>query len=388
MRIIIYTGKGGVGKTSVAAATGVRLAQEGYKTVVISTDLAHSLSDSFELALEHEPTPVIDNLWAQELNPQRELEESWDSIYNYMVKYLKTMGLKDVFAEELTLIPGMEELFSLLEIYDHYKSGKFDALILDCPPTASTLRLLSFFDLISWAMDKFFNIKRKSIGFLRKFTDTLMDIPLPEDDVFDAMERLYDKMSDTRELLIDPEMTSVRLVMNPEQMVINETQRAYTYLNLYALNVDGVIVNKVLSKDLKGDFIQNWIKRQQENIEIIESTFEALELFKIPYLNDELKGIKKLEQISKLLYNGKNPLDTFQQVNSVDLLKEDGHYIFKVYMPFLKDKKRKFDLHQKGMVLIITVGSYKRKLVLPQLLGNKQIVKASYKEDYLQIYFR
>jgi len=271
MRIIIYTGKGGVGKTSVAAATGVKLASQGIKTLVISTDLAHSLSDSFDMELNHESRKIKENLYGMELNPQTQLENKWDSIYNYMVDFLKVIGLKDVFAEELTMFPGIEELFSLMEIHDQYNNGDYQAIILDFPPTASTIRLLSFFDIVGWYMEKFFKFERRSVKVMKVFTSNIMDVPLPEDDVFEAIEDIYQKMKETKDILNNTEITSVRLVMNPEEMVINESQRAYTYLNLFGFNVDSVIINKLLPTGLTGDFYQKTFQRQQNNIEKIDN---------------------------------------------------------------------------------------------------------------------
>lgn len=385
MRIIIYTGKGGVGKTSVSAATGIKLAKRGIKTLVISTDLAHSLSDSFGLEINHEATEICKNLYAMELNPQSQLEKKWKSIYNYLVSYLKILGVKDVFAEELTLFPGVEELFSLLEIHDQHQEGIFEALILDFPPTASTLRLLSFFDVVSWYMERFFKIKRRGVKFLRHFTDTVMDLPLPEDDVFTAVEEIYQKMLVTKDILVDKETTSVRIVMNPEDMVISESQRAYTYLNLYGFNVDGIIVNKLLPGDLEGEFYSRIIERQYNNLKKIEELFSPLEVFTLPLSNEELKGLNKLESISEQLYTGKDLLDNFQQLKTISLDKEGDTYHFKIYMPFLD--KRKFKLHQKGGLLIITVGTYKQKVHLPQVLSNKKVSGAKYRDQFLHLYF-
>lgn len=383
MKIIIYTGKGGVGKTSVAAATGIKLAQMGIKTLVISTDLAHSLADSYGISLSHNPTPVMENLWAEELNPQTELEEHWEEIYHYFVHLFKVMGVKDVFAEEMTLFPGMEELFSLLEIYQHYQSGKFSAIILDCPPTGSTLRLLSYFDALGWYMERFFKIEKSSIKLIRFFTDNIKDIPLPKDDFFNGIEKLYRQMEKAKEILIDPEITSVRLVMNPEQMVINESQRAYTYLNLYGLNVDAVIVNKVLPADLDGEFFLNWRKCQMKNLQLIKDIFVPLKILTMPMMSDEVKGIKSLQRIAA--YFQASPMDRYLKTTPMELNKEGDSYHFKVFMPFLE--KKKFDLYQKGMLLIITVGSYKRKVLLPQVLSNKSVKDARYKGQYLHLYF-
>lgn len=374
-----------MGKTSVAAATGVKLAQAGLRTLVISTDLAHSLADSYEVHLSHHPTQVLENLWAEELNPQTELEERWENIYRYAVHVFKVIGLQDVFAEELTILPGIEELFSLLEIYRHQQSGEFDVVILDCPPTASTLRLLSFFDVMGWYMEKFFKIERRGVKLIRTFTSTLLDVPLPDDDVFEAIAEIYEKMEVTKNLLADPEMTSIRIVMNPDQMVINESQRAYTYLNLYGFNVDAVVVNKILPQDLPGDFYRNWMRRQQENLAMIGEIFAPLRVFTLPMISDELKGMENLQLISKELYGTENPLDSFLQIRPMELTKEETGYHLQVYMPFLDQKK--FDLFQKGVQLILTVGSYKRKLILPQVLSNKQVQRARYREQYLHLYF-
>lgn len=385
MKIIIYTGKGGVGKTSVAAATGVKLANAGVKTLVISTDLAHSLADSYEVNLGHKPTQVMENLWAEELNPQTELEERWDNIYKYLVHICKVMGVQDVFAEELTVLPGIEELFSLLEIHRHQQTREFEAIILDCPPTASTLRLLSIFDVLGWYMEKFFKIKRRGVKLIRTFTSSFMEVPLPDDDVFEALAEIYDKMEATKDLLADPKTTSIRIVMNPEQMVMNESQRAYTYLNLYGFNVDAVVVNKLLPEDLPGEFYANWSRRQRENLEMIKEIFTPLRVFNLPLISDELKGMENLKWISKQLYNGENPLDSFIEIKPMEITKEGEGYHLIVYMPFLD--KKKFDLFQKGVQIILTIGSYKRKIILPQVLSNKNVVKARYQDQYLHLYF-
>lgn len=385
MRVIIYTGKGGVGKTSVAAATGVKLASQGINTLVISTDLAHSLSDSFNMELGYKVTQISQNLAGLELNPQTQLEEKWDSIYNYMVDFFKVMGLKDVFAEELTMFPGLEELFSLLEIYDQYKSGNYQAIILDFPPTASTIRLLSFFDVVGWYMDRFFKLERKSVKILKTFTNSLMDIPLPEDDVFAAFKEIYQKMVETRKILTDKKITSVRLVMNPEQMVINESQRAYTYLNLYDFNVDAAIINKLLPDSIEGNFYQKAYDRQQEKLKSIRNIFSSLEIFPVHLLSEELKGINNLNKISKELYGNKDPLANFYQLNTVELKKDGSNYFYKIYLPFIK--KDKFKIYQKGGILIIKVGSYKQKVYLPQVLSNKTVKTAEYKDDFLQLSF-
>lgn len=386
MRIIIYTGKGGVGKTSVAAATGVKLASMGVKTLVISTDMAHSLSDSFNFDLGYKTTKIRENLFGLELNPQTQLEENWDSIYNYMVDFFKVMGLRDVFAEELSMFPGIEELFSLIEIHDQYIIGDYQALVLDFPPTAASIRLLSLFDVVGWYMERFFNLKRRSVKVLKTFTDTFMEMPLPEDDVFTAFAEIYHKIEETKHILSDSKKTSVRLIMNPEEMVVNESQRAYTYLNLYGFNVDTVIVNKLLPRNSREEFYNKIVTRQQRVLGDIENIFSSLPVFKLPQLSDELKGITSLEVIANKLYKNKNPLDVFYHKKTVKLERKDNSYLFKIFMPFIK--KDKFNIYQKGGMLILKVGSYKQKIYLPQILSNKAVKKASYNNDYIQLIFK
>ena len=383
---MIYTGKGGVGKTSIAAATGVQLAEKGIKTLVISTDLAHSLSDSFDANLNHNPQEIKKDLYAMELNPQTQLENKWNSIYEYLLEFFKIVGLKDVFAEELSIFPGVEELFTLLEIHEQYKKAEYQAIILDFPPTASTIRLLSFFDVVGWYMEKFFKIERKSIALMRKFKKSFMEMPLPDDDVFSAIEEIYRKMEETKAILTDGEITSVRLVLNSEKMVINESQRIFTYLNLYDFKVDALIINKILPFGYRGDFYQKTYQRQQENIQDIKNIFHSLELFKVHQVKEELKGIDNLKTISQELYNGHDPLKVFNQLQTVKLEKiNDNQYLYKLYMPYIE--KDKFKIYKKGGILIIKLANYKQKVYLPKVLSNKNVIKASYKDMFLELYF-
>lgn len=385
MRILIYTGKGGVGKTSIAAATGVKLAEKGIKTLVVSTDLAHSLSDSLGVDLNYQPTTILKNLDGMELNPQHQLENHWAQIYQYLVDLLKMMGIKDIFAEELTMFPGVEELFSLLEIHEQFKKKGYDVLIMDFPPTASAIRLLSFFDIIGWYMEKFFKIKKKSIKFLRTFSNSFMELPLPEEDVFTAVEEIYQKMEEVKGILTNPEITSVRLVLNPEEMVINESQRAYTYLSLYGFRVDCIIVNKLFLPEANSDFYNRILARQRSNLTRIEKIFSSQRVFTLPLICEELKGLDNLKPVSRLLYQQEDPLDSFFGGIPLAVEKEGDGYHYRVYLPFLQ--RDKFRLHQKGGILIVTIGDYKQKLHLPQLLSNKSIKKAQYRDSYLHLSF-
>jgi arsenite-transporting ATPase len=249
-RTILYTGKGGVGKTSVAAATARRCAAGGLRTIVLSTDPAHSLSDSLEAELGSSPTPCGDNLFGQEVQAQEEMERHWDAVQEWFGELLADRGVDPISADELTVPPGMDELFSLLQIKRHHESGEYDAIVVDCAPTGETLRLLSFPDVASWWLEKVFPWERRVVAATRPLAKTFLDVPLPSDAVFDDVQRLVRNLVAMNEILRDRASTSVRLVMNPDRMVIKEAMRTFTYLNLYGYLTDGVIVNRVFPDEL------------------------------------------------------------------------------------------------------------------------------------------
>ncbi len=246
MRVILYMGKGGVGKTSVAAATALRSAQLGYRTIVLSTDSAHSLADSFDLALGNEPQPIIPNLWGQEPEISQTLETHWGTIQKWFSALLAWRGMDEIISDEMAILPGIEELANLLYIIEYYQGGKYDLIVVDCAPTGETLRLLSFPEILHWWMDKIFPIQRKAASLARPLVRTLMDIPIPDDEVFASMQSLYSELDQMRALLTNQDETSVRLVVNPEKMVIRETQRTFTYLNLYGYCTDLIICNRLI----------------------------------------------------------------------------------------------------------------------------------------------
>ncbi|HID26753.1 MAG TPA: ArsA family ATPase, partial [Methanosarcinales archaeon] len=250
MRVILFTGKGGVGKTSVSASTALMCSKLGYRTMVMSTDAAHSLSDSFDMNLTDKPTKITENLFGLEINPQHEIKENWGIIQEYITLFLSSRGINDVVAEELSVFPGMEELFSLIKIKRYNNSKEFDVVIVDCAPTGATLRLLSFPDIIKWYMKHLFNIERKTMKVIRPMANRILKVPLPTDEVYESIEDIYKNVEAFSNILSDTTKTTVRLVMNPEKMVIKETHRAFTYLCLYGISVDSIIVNKVLPEDI------------------------------------------------------------------------------------------------------------------------------------------
>src|SRR5688572_21375476 len=268
-RTILYTGKGGVGKTSVAAATARRCAAAGLRTVVLSTDPAHSLADSLEAELGPDPTPVSDCLWGQEVQAEREMEANWGAVQRWLGNLLADRGVMDIAAEELTVPPGMDELFSLLQIKRHHESGSYDVIVVDCAPTGETLRLLSFPDVARWWLDKVLPFERRLVAATRPLARSLLDIPMPSDAVFDDVQRLVRNLVAMNEILRDRTATSIRLVMSPDRMVIREAMRTFTYLNLYGYLTDAVIVNRVFPEEVADGYFAAWRAHQQEQMELV-----------------------------------------------------------------------------------------------------------------------
>src|SRR3954462_1124670 len=289
-RTILYTGKGGVGKTSVAAATARRCAAAGMRTVVLSTDPAHSLSDSLEAELGTAPTKAGDRLWGQEGQAQEEMERHWEAVQDWMGDMLAERGVDRITAEELTVPPGMDELFSLLQIKAHHEQGEFDAVVVDCAPTGETLRLLSFPDVASWWLEKVFPIERRLMAAARPFARTMLDVSLPSEAVFDDVQRLVRNLVAMNGILRDRSHTSIRLVMNPDRMVIKEAMRTFTYLNLYGYLTDAVIVNRVFPPEVADGYFAAWRGVQQEQMELVRSAFSPVPILTAPYFEQEVIG--------------------------------------------------------------------------------------------------
>ncbi|MEA2058493.1 MAG: TRC40/GET3/ArsA family transport-energizing ATPase, partial [Actinomycetota bacterium] len=278
MRVVLVTGKGGVGKTTVAAATAIRAADRGHRTLVMSTDPAHSLADAYQVALGDAPTEVATDLAAQQIDSQQRLEESWGAVRDYLTEIFDWSGLQGIEAEELTVFPGMDELFSLATVRDHVHSGRYDAIIVDCAPTAETLRLLSLPDVMAWYMEKMFPIGRKLARVIRPVMGRVSSMPVADEQVFDSVAQFYERLDGIREILADPEVTSARLVMNPEKMVIAEARRTYTYLGLFGYAVDAAIVNRVLPDTVADPYFKRWHEIQAEHLESVEEGFADVDI--------------------------------------------------------------------------------------------------------------
>ena len=383
-RIILYTGKGGVGKTSVAAATARRCAAAGLRTVVLSTDPAHSLSDSLGVALGAEPTRVCERLWGQEVQAQREMEVHWSAVQRWLGQVLADRGVMDVAAEELTVPPGMDELFSLLQIKRHHGSGEFDAVIVDCAPTGETLRLLSFPEIARWWLEKVFPWERRMVAAARPWARTLLDLELPSQEVFADVHRLVENLIAMNEILRDRDLASIRLVMNPDRMVIVEAQRTFTYLNLYGYLTDAVIVNRVFPDDVDGYF-GGWRERQQEHLRLVSEGFAPVPVLTARYFDEEVIGDRMLDRLAGELFADHPAEEVLYTELAHDVASEDGRTVLRLRMPFAE--RGDVSLKKVGPELVVTVGHEKRTIILPSALARRRPSGARLEGGSLEVSF-
>jgi arsenite-transporting ATPase len=384
-RIILYTGKGGVGKTTVAAATGLLAAKKGYKTLVVSTDPAHSLGDSFDLELGPEPKKIMPNLYAQEIDVYYSLEKYWGKLMEYMQSLFSWMKVDDVLSEEFSILPGMEEVSCFLWVYQHFQSGEFDVIIVDSAPTGETLRLLSLPDVARWWIVKIFPIERKVVKVIRPAMKVVTDMPLPEDQTYDSIEDLFQKLDSIHKVFSDPQISSIRLVLNLEKMVIKETQRAYTYLHLYGYPVDSVIVNRSMPKELEHPYFVEWKKSQQDYREELKDLFNPLPTLEAPLFSKEVLGIKSLEEFADILFADKDPTQIFFNGKPYEIVKEGGSYELLLKLPFIS--KEEVKLSQVGDELTIQIENQRRNLFLPGFLAKLSVQKANMQDGVLRIVF-
>ena len=391
MRIIFFAGKGGVGKTSVAAATGIKSAGRGKRTVIMSLDVAHSLADVFDLDRDlldqnnGEPIQVRENLWIQELDIQTEIRRHWGTIHSYITTMLNTTGLEDVLAEELAIFPGMEEVSLLLYINQYVQENSFDVILLDCAPTGESLRFISIPTTLDWYMDKIFRMQRRFARYARPVVKRVTDMPLPEDDYFQAIEDLFERLRGVDKILVDPEITTVRLVTNPEKVVLKETQRAFMYFYLHKMNIDAVVVNRVLPTELADGYFKDWIKDQQQRLQQAHDYFNPIPIFAVKLFNGEAIGYDHLKQLADQIYGRKNPLERFYTEEPYSLAKVNGHYHLKLKLPFIS--KRDVELNKLYDELIVRIGSFKRHILLPKQVAAYQTVNARLDGDHLNVIF-
>ncbi|MEI8409459.1 MULTISPECIES: ArsA family ATPase [unclassified Kribbella] len=387
-RVLLYTGKGGVGKTTSAAGTATLAALRGLRTLVLSTDAAHSLSDAFDSEVGGEPTEIDDLLFVQQIDAQRRFERSWGDIQAYLRSVLSMVGVDPIEAEELTVLPGAEEVLALLEVRDHVRSGRWDVIVVDCAPTAETLRLLALPEALNWYMDRIFNAERKVMRTFRPFLSRTSGIPMPDDTVFDALRRLQSDLSDIRTLLAGPD-ASVRLVLTPEAVVVAEARRSLTRLSLYGYRVDGVVANRVFPAAGADTWRRQWVAAQRGILEEVADSFRPLPIWESPYRVCEPVGVEELAAFAVEMYGGDDP---FARATDETSLWVDRHIdtdgrTYTLTMPLPLASASELELARHGDELIITVGSYRRVLPLPAALARGVVAGARLDDGRLQVRF-
>ena len=388
MRIILYTGKGGVGKTTVAAATALNCAERGYRTLAISTDAAHSLSDSFDISVAAGSVPVeiAPKLWLQETELSSTVNQQWTTIRQWLSSLLAWRGLKDIVADEIAFLPGMEELANLLYIVNYAANGDYDAIVVDSAPSGETLRLLSFPEVLSWWMKRLFPVQRQVAKALRPVVRPLMNIPVPDDDVMDSIQSLFPQIKQMQTMLTDPEVTSMRLVMNPEKMVIKQTQRTFTYLNLYGYSTDLVVCNRLIPDSVTDRYFSYWKTNQGQYFREIEERFAPLPVLSLPLLEKEVVGREMLRETARALYGDRDPAGHFYRGKAHEIEKADGHYVLSFDFPY--NRKEDISLLRNSDELVVQVGRFRRNIILPRTIVDLPVEGAKMEDGKLVVRFK
>jgi arsenite-transporting ATPase len=384
-RVLVFTGKGGVGKTSVAAATALRCADGGLRTLVLSTDPAHSLADAFDTWLDGVPREIAPNLWGHQLDATERLEEVWTDIQGYLVEVLDWAGVGSVEAEELSLLPGLDEIFSLSDIKSFADSGEYDVVIVDCAPTAETIRLLSLPDVLSWYMNRVFPVTRGVAKLARPLLSKVTNMPVASDAVFAATRRLYDRLDGVRELLTEGDRSTVRLVVNPEKVVIAEARRTATYLSLFGYRVDAVVANRLLPDAITDPWFKAWKETHAEHLATIEDGFAPLPVLRADLAAEELVGIERLRSFGETLYAGLDPAGVLAEGEPMRIDKRHDSIVLSLDLPFAD--RDDLEVGRRDDELLVRVGPYRRAILLPDSLKRRTVQEARMLDSRLEITF-
>ncbi|MGH2572932.1 MAG: ArsA family ATPase [Actinomycetota bacterium] len=385
MRILLFTGKGGVGKTTVAAATAVRASAAGQRTLVMSTDPAHSLADSFDIPLTSRAQEIAPGLWAEQIDAQERLEANWRDIQEFVVSFLNWAGVDAIEAEELSVIPGLDEIFSLTDVKHRVDSGRYDLLVVDCAPTAETLRLLSLPEAMNWYIERIFPVERRVVKTIRPLLSRLTSMPIADDRIFAAVERLHRNLDGVRRLLTNDRTSSVRLVVNPEKMVIAEARRTYTYLSLFGYRVDAVVVNRIIPDEVEDPYFGKWKDIQAEHLMTVRESFEPVPILTARLFDREMVGLDLLAEMGREVYGDRQPTDILHHDQPMRVRKRGASYILTIRLPFVD--RSDLEVYRKGEELHVRVGPHKRNLILPQTLQRLDVKEAAFVEDRLEVRF-
>lgn len=385
-RIIIFTGKGGVGKTTTAAAHAVKAARDGIKTLIVSTDMAHNLSDLFMEEIKEEPVEVINNLSALEIDSNYEMNRYYGSISEAFKKMIpfETEQNEEIM-EDIVVFPGIEELFSLLKIKELYDQNIYDLIIVDCAPTGETLSLLKFPELLSWYMEKLFPVGKVAMKILRPISKVALKLDMPDEKAMNDIEKLYVKLGSLQNLLKDREICSIRLVTIPEKMVVEESKRNYMYLNLYNFNVDGIYINRIIPEDIDNSFFDQWKLIQKKYLDEINLVFSNIPNYKIKWYEVDVNGISGLDRIIKDSLQDEKIFKVLKTTLNEIFEKTEKGYRLDVYVPFTD--KKDFDLYETGTDVVIKIGNFKRNIPMPNIIKKYSITSAKLNDEVLSIYF-
>jgi arsenite-transporting ATPase len=385
MRILLYSGKGGVGKTSLSAATAVRSARLGHRTLVVSTDSAHSLSDALDAPSGPTPTRIVKNLDALEIDVNQELSSHWGVIHEWLTRFMTFKGVEEAVAEEMAILPGMEELFSLLRVKRYADAGEYDVIIVDCAPTGETIRMLGVPEILNFYFTRIFPIQRTVVKSVRPVAQRITDMPIPSDDVFGAVKALYQEMEGMGPLLRDPTVSSIRLILNPERMVIKESQRLHTYLGLFAFPVDCVIANRVLPEEARSRYFDRWFDIQAGHLADAREAFEPLPFLTARLFDREMVGVALLEEFATAVFGDDDPTAVLYQEKGLEVRREGKGYALYLRLPFAE--KEKIQVFTRGDELVVQVDNQRRNIVLPRTLASRTLTGAAFEHGRLRVGF-
>jgi len=384
-RVLLFTGKGGVGKTTTAAATALRCGESGLRTLVLSTDPAHSLADAFGVELGPLVAPIAEGLWGQQLDPQDRMEDSWAEIQRYLVEVFRWAGVEAIEAEELSVVPGLDEVFALADIREHASSGDWDVLVVDCAPTAETIRLLSLPDILGRYMERVFPIGRRVSRVVSPLVARMTTLPVADDGVFAATERFYERLAGVREILGDGRRTSVRLVVNPERVVIAEARRTHTYLSLFGYHVDAVVANRLLPDDVSDPWFARWKALHAEHLATIDEGFAPVPVLRVALQPDEPVGLDALRSFAAALYGDDDPTARFGVSDPLRVSQRGAGAVLEIDLPFTD--RDEIELGRRGDELLVRVGPYRLAMILPDSLRRRSVAGARLKDGRLEVEF-